>query len=140
MANLTLQMYDLIEKMFDTTRRQRVGYRQRPQREAVLKYLAAYPDGVNPSQIADHLGLARPAVTAMIASMEDENLLTRAMSQTDKRRMDVKITEAGLQQKEELVKSSQKCASALVKHLGEDDSKEFLRIMAKVEDFMLKRG
>jgi len=136
MANLTQQMYELIEKILDITRKQRVSYRLRPQREAVLKYLALYPDGVNPSQIADALGLARPAVTSMITVMEEEGLLTRTMNKTDKRRMDVVITAEGMEQKEELVAESQKNAAALVKYLGESDAADFLRIMAKVEKFM----
>lgn len=53
------------------------------------------PYELNPSRLADLLGLTRGALSARLAGLEERGLLVREHERTDRRRVTVRLTEAG---------------------------------------------
>lgn len=53
------------------------------------------PYTASPSELADALGLTRGALSARLAPMEEAGLITRAGDDADRRRVHVRLTEAG---------------------------------------------
>ncbi|MGW0765692.1 MarR family winged helix-turn-helix transcriptional regulator [Streptomyces sp. NPDC002676] len=49
----------------------------------------------SPSRLADHLGLSRGALSARLAPIEEAGLITRTHESGDRRRVRVRLTEAG---------------------------------------------
>jgi DNA-binding MarR family transcriptional regulator len=57
---------------------------------------AGAPYERSPSQLADHLGLTRGALSARLRPMEEAGLIVRAGRDADRRRVTVRLTAAGL--------------------------------------------
>ncbi len=53
------------------------------------------PYTASPSDLADHLGLSRGALSARLGPLEDEGLVTRSVDKHDRRRVHVRLTAAG---------------------------------------------
>ncbi len=59
-----------------------------------LRRLGA-PYTASPSDLADHLGLSRGALSARLGPLEDDGLISRTMDRDDRRRVHVRLTAAG---------------------------------------------
>ena len=59
-----------------------------------LRRLGA-PYTASPSDLADHLGLSRGALSARLGPLEDDGLVTRTVDKDDRRRVHVRLTAAG---------------------------------------------
>jgi len=59
-----------------------------------LRRLGA-PYTASPSELADHLGLTRGALSARLGPLEDDGLITRTVDKGDRRRVHVRLTAAG---------------------------------------------
>ncbi|MEU9211390.1 MarR family transcriptional regulator [Streptomyces sp. NPDC048415] len=53
------------------------------------------PYSASPSQLADMFGLTRGALSARLGPLEDAGLITRSHDAADRRRVEVRLTEAG---------------------------------------------
>ena len=53
------------------------------------------PYTASPSELADHLGLSRGALSARLGPLEDDGLVTRTVDKDDRRRVHVRLTAAG---------------------------------------------
>ncbi len=53
------------------------------------------PYTASPSDLADHLGLSRGALSARLGPLEDGGLVTRTVDKDDRRRVHVRLTAAG---------------------------------------------
>jgi DNA-binding MarR family transcriptional regulator len=53
------------------------------------------PYAASPSDLADMLGLTRGALSVRLAPMQDAGLITRAIDTADRRRVHVRLTDAG---------------------------------------------
>lgn len=52
-------------------------------------------DGLNPSEISAQQGTSRNTISALIRSLEDEGLIERQLDDTDRRRFNIRLSEAG---------------------------------------------
>ncbi|ASR48025.1 MarR family winged helix-turn-helix transcriptional regulator [Paenibacillus kribbensis] len=96
----------------------------------VLQYLVQHrEDEINPSLLSDHLHVSRSRITAALTGLRKKGYVTMEMSEQDRRRMCVRLTPEG----ESLIKRKQERIEgyfeALVAGLGEDDVKEFIRLI-----------
>jgi len=53
------------------------------------------PYTASPSDLADHLGLTRGALSARLGPLEEDGLITRSVDRGDRRRVHVRLTAAG---------------------------------------------
>ncbi len=64
----------------------------RPSEMAVLNILSAFPGPHTCAMLARRLGVSRPMVTALLASLEKEGYITKDTAPDDRRACDVRLT------------------------------------------------
>jgi MarR family transcriptional regulator for hemolysin len=72
------------------------------------------------------------SVTRLIDRLETKAYLKRVQSQKDKRKKNILLTDAGLTLVQELIHFAQEVNQELIKDLGKEEAKEFLRLLQKV--------
>lgn len=100
------------------------------------KLILKYPDGIKLSTLSKTLNLAPPTVTPMINSLEESGFIIRVGSKQDRRVVFIQLTEMGqtfLNEKEKHFKSN---IQALVEYLGQEDTKELIRLVRKTANFL----
>ena len=100
------------------------------------KLILKYPDGIKLSTLSKTLNLAPPTVTPMINSLEESGFIIRVGSKQDRRVVFIQLTEMGqtfLTEKEKHFKSN---IQALVEYLGQEDTKELIRLVRKTANFL----
>lgn len=96
----------------------------------VMQYLSDNKDReINPSILSDQLHVSRPRITAALTALRKKEYVTMEMSEDDRRRMRVMLTESA----EALVKKKQKKVESyfdkLVEGLGEDNVMHLIRLI-----------
>lgn len=100
------------------------------------KLILKYPDGIKLSTLSKTLNLAPPTVTPMINSLEESGFIIRVGSKQDRRVVFIQLTEMGqtfLNEKEKHFKPN---IQALVEYLGQEDTKELIRLVRKTANFL----
>lgn len=81
-------------ELYERTLAQGVGLT--PAKLRVLQILASRPDGWGtPKSLATQMGVAQGTVTSLVDKLVEIEFVTRTRSQTDRRQMNVVLTEAG---------------------------------------------
>lgn len=107
----------------------------------VLLYINRHEGNVIPSEISNELGISTARVAATLNSLESKGLITRRIDVDDRRRILVEVTPAGKEQVEEHFRMVLKTTENMLRYLGDDDAREYVRIMKRLsekspEDFM----
>lgn len=102
----------------------------------ILSYLHFHQEGVNPSQMAEDLNIARPHLTRVIDAMESDGMLERKLSSTDKRRFVLFLTDKGLEQLNQKQAEDQERCDKLFAMLGEQDSLAAIELLKKLNIFV----
>lgn len=103
----------------------------------VLHYLSQNMDiEVNPSMLSDNLYVSRSRVTATLSSLRKKAYITMEISEVDRRKMCVTLTEEG----EEFIKAKQKNVEGyfqqLVEGLGKQDTIHLIELIEKSINIM----
>lgn len=88
-----------------------------------------------PGVLAESLGVSAARIAAMLRSLELKKLIERVCDEKDKRRVTVRITEGGKEFVESVSDTVSKRAQNLLERLGEQDAREFLRLLKKCTGF-----
>lgn len=95
--------------------------------------------GVMASDLSEKLNITPGAVTHMINSLEKEGCLERVDDKTDRRKVLIKPTEKG----NEVIKMMNEMffegMKELIGFLGEEDTKEFIRLLSKAMSFISEK-
>ena len=96
----------------------------------VLVYLESCTEDATAVEIADEVSLTRPRITQIVSSLERRGFVTRTKDDHDKRKVNIRITEAG----RGMVNTQRE--NALERHMNYltylgDDRDAFLRILEK---------
>lgn len=88
-----------------------------------------------PSDISDEMNISSARVAAMLNNLEKKGLVMRKKNPDDRRKTIVVITEKGKEMAKKIETDVMNHVMGILKHLGEDDAKEFVRIMGKLNTF-----
>jgi DNA-binding MarR family transcriptional regulator len=107
----------------------------------VLFYISKHEGNVIPSEISNEIGISTARVAATLNSLESKGLITRKIDVSDRRRILVEMTPAGKEQVEKHFQMIMNTTTNMLRYLGEQDAKEYVRIMKRLsernpEDFM----
>jgi len=104
----------------------------------ILLMLATLNDGrpVRPSEAAKKLNVTLAAITHLINSLEEQELVTRAASPDDRRMVFISLSAKGAAMADALRKSYWKKICGLVEHLGDKDSGELVALMNKISVYI----
>ncbi|MGD6730992.1 MAG: MarR family winged helix-turn-helix transcriptional regulator [Pleomorphochaeta sp.] len=101
-------------------------------KKRVIGYLTEIEDGIHPSKLCQFMGVSTARIATILKSLEKQNLITRKIYSSDKRKVVVNLTEKGkllgLSYQKEIIAD----LSKLLEKLGESDAKEYVRLTKKV--------
>lgn len=88
--------------------------------------------GVRVTELSNMLKASKPATSKMLNSMEEKNYIIRITDKKDRRMVYVNLTEKGNMVFEETKQSFSQYTKHLLNELGEEDTKELIRIFKKL--------
>lgn len=105
---------------------------------AIISVLHTHNDegGVMITEISKKLSLPPSAITPVINALEEKGFIVRKHSPADRRIVLVQLTKDGLAFFEKKMELYYHKAIRMCKHLGEEDTRAFIRIVTKVTAFM----
>lgn len=95
---------------------------------ALLRYLALRHDGATAGELRDAMGVGSGRVANALKSLETKGLITRSPSEEDGRVVLVYLTQAGRAYIMERYRRLLGWTTMLMEELGEEDSREVLRL------------
>lgn len=99
-----------------------------------LFYLRDRNELVLPGEISGEMSISSARVASILNSLESKGLLERQIDKTDRRRILVNLTQEGKEKAEEHNEEVINMITKMFELLGEDDSKEFVRITGRIID------
>lgn len=100
----------------------------------VLYYIFKHEGNVIPSDISNEMGISSARIAAALNNLEGKGLITRRIDTDDRRRILVNLTDLGREQVRKQYQMLMKITTSMLQYLGENDAREFLRIMKKLSD------
>lgn len=110
---------------------------------ALLMTLFRKGVALSPGELADASHVSSARVANILRSLEEKGLVTRSHSDSDRRRVEVSLTEAGRADAEVRRARRQASVTEYLSALGEDDARELVRIVGRSGDILgeiAKRG
>ena len=98
-----------------------------------------YPEGISVSELSDSMEVRPPSVTSVITVLEQKNLVQRCMDLNDRRKIRIKLTEAGNQFIENNKKRVFFRVKDLVEYLGPEKSKMLADLINETDEYFSSR-
>jgi len=102
----------------------------------VLRYIMMQSGDVIPSEISGEMGVSSARIATALNSLENKGLITRQIDLSDRRKIIVGITPEGKALAERQRQAVITGASKMLTLLGEQDAKEYIRIMGRLAEIM----
>ena len=96
-----------------------------------LRRLGA-PYTASPSELADHLGLSRGALSARLGPLEDAGLVSRTVDRDDRRRVHVRLTAAGRRAFDRHARLEGRDEAALLSALSAAEQRELADLLRRL--------
>ena len=106
---------------------------------AMLGFIYAKKRGVSPSELSENLNVTTARVANTLKTLEKKGYVTRQLDESDRRRIVVNITPAGTEFFVRTHREGINGLCALVRELGEEDSREFIRIAGRMITLMAEK-
>ena len=100
----------------------------------LLMHLKRQSDLVLPSELSEVMSVSTARIARLLNTLEDRGLIQRSMDLSDRRKIVVKLTEAGERYLKEVYKRTHRRASAVIDALGAEETETFIRIAEKIVD------
>ncbi len=100
--------------------------------KGILLYLVSRPEGVPSGELSRALGIGSGGVANLLSVLDRKEYISRSISPKDRRIIIVSITEAGRKAITDLRCRIQTRLEDLLKALGEDDTRELIRIYERI--------
>ena len=93
---------------------------------------------VTGSELAEKGEISTARITAIIGSLEKKGYVVRETDVGDRRRIYIQLTENGKKQANDLYQEALENTIDFMKYLGEEDTRNLLRIVEKSKEYFLK--
>jgi DNA-binding MarR family transcriptional regulator len=100
----------------------------------ILGYLTFGKNGVTSGVLSEHLHLSTPRVASALNSLSKKGYIERNKDNQDKRMVIVTITESGKDFVREEHEEALGTLEQILHKLGEQDAKEFVRIVKRIKE------
>ena len=101
---------------------------------AILFYLNSIQDGATAGDICNYLQVTTGRIASALNSLEKKNFIQRKAHEKDKRKVKVCITYYGRDYVLQNYDNGIVISRNVLENLGEEDTKEFIRIVKKLMD------
>ena len=102
----------------------------------VLRYIAHHGSSVLPGEIGQKMEVSSARVAVTLNNLEKKGLITRQIDRKDRRKILVEITQDGKDFAEQHQKFVLEIAANMLRLLGEEDAKEYVRITGRLADML----
>ncbi len=99
----------------------------------VMQYLCHQNREVLPGEISNEMNISTARIAATLNGLEVKGFITRRIDPNDRRRILVKITDQGLEDALMHHKEMMAHTTTMLEMLGEEDAKNFVRILGKIQ-------
>lgn len=103
---------------------------------SLIEELVIRPDGIEPAEAADYLGIARQTMTTVLDSLEKKNVIMRCPHASDRRRKLVRFTPEGRVQAEELLDKLYEWEFSALSAISSEDQKHAYDIVRRLSDVL----
>ena len=103
---------------------------------AVLRLLAEEGRALTAGEISRLLGMTTSRIAAVLGALDKKALIVRSTDAQDKRRVQVTLTDKGLAMCQRKKQAALKNISHALSQLGEQDAKDFVRLMGRMNDVL----
>lgn len=107
---------------------------------AVLIYIYRHSCFASPSSISKALQITKARVTAVSNSLIDKGLIKLERNQADRRKVDLFLTDKGIQKIEDDIEMLNKRVSYVLDELGEEKVRDLIDIIGDILDIIKKEG
>lgn len=101
-------------------------------RPYVLKHLYEYDGEAYPKDLCEDMGVSTARIATILNQLEDRGYITREDDPDDSRQVVVKITDEGVDKAREMHNELLDYFANLLKKLGPEDAREYVRLQHKV--------
>ena len=102
-------------------------------RVLTLIVMSRTPDKeVNPSSLAEKLGVKRATMTGLLDGLEKDNLVERVSDPRDRRKIGIRVTAGGRQLLDEMLPDYYRHMAKLTANLSENERQTMLSLLGKV--------
>jgi DNA-binding MarR family transcriptional regulator len=131
-AMRTFEIADALAGAVESNLRQQFGLSIG--RFSLLMILHRHSDSeLTPSDLARRAAVTRATVTGLLDGLEEEGLVERRAHSTDRRRVALKLTQAGKAFIARLIPAYAPRLSAVASGLSEQERRQFLRLLDKIQ-------
>ena len=93
---------------------------------------------VTGSELAEKAEISTPRITAIINNLEKKEYVVRETDAKDRRRIHIRLTKLGEKQANDLYQEALEHTTDFMKYLGEEDTRNLLRIAEKSKEYFQK--
>jgi DNA-binding MarR family transcriptional regulator len=104
----------------------------------VIKFLYRHGKPTSPKHLAESLNLSSARIAVVLGSLEKKGQIVRNIDPNDRRRINVTLTECGKEAAKREKKQMRDKIVQIFKQMGEEDTKQFLELIAKFVDYAQK--
>ena len=97
----------------------------------VMMELSCADGGLAPGELARRTGLSDARIANIVNALEERGWAERLRSTTDRRRVTVSITQAGLDEVHARQEELERHVAEFLRRMGEDDAREVVRLLGK---------
>ena len=130
-AKMTEMQYEYAKELFSL-----INQATSMGEERVLTYLYNVQDNALPGQLTEELQLSTGRIANILKQLEKKEYIERQRGDQDKRSVIVSLTEKGRQFAAQKYQENVQSHRMMIELLGEEDTKEFLRIFEKVFEIL----
>ena len=103
-----------------------------------LHYLLEKKSEVLPSEISSASNSSTARIAVLLGQLEQKGYITREVSKTDRRKIQVSLTDAGRKRAQQEKEEMHAYLEHIFTEMGEDDTEEFLRTAKKFFDISIR--
>ncbi|MCI1665481.1 MAG: MarR family transcriptional regulator [Atopobiaceae bacterium] len=105
----------------------------------MLHFLASQDHPVTPSELAERSNVTSARVTNVLNSLESRGAISRKHSETDRRVVEVSITDEGRDLVEKGYRETMALTTSFLTELGEQDSRDLVRVVRDARAILVRR-
>ncbi len=106
----------------------------------ILNYLRYVRDGALAGDLSRDLGITTGRTASALKSLEKKGLIARDAAEDDRRCVVVHITPSGVEAAESLRKEVLEHTELMLRTLGEDDARAYVRIVKRIVEFQIEQA
>lgn len=106
----------------------------------ILNYLRYVRDGALAGDLSRDLGITTGRTASALKNLEKKGLIARDAAEDDRRCVVVHITPSGVEAAESLRKEVLEHTELMLRTLGEDDARAYVRIVKRIVEFQIEQA